>query len=62
MQDKIKRHENLLLGCIYRNLTENNENTLQLVNLMQEVEDTKPGHLLIVGDIMLLHQHITEFT
>ncbi len=43
---KLKENDKLLLGCIYRSLTYN-ENTQ---NLLQEVNDKNPCHILNGGD------------
>ncbi len=47
---KLKDSDKLLLGCIYRSPSTNNENTNSLSNLLQEVDETKPSHVLIIGD------------
>ena len=47
---KLKNNEDLLLGCIYRSPTNDNENTLKLTKLLQEVIDTNPQNLIITGD------------
>ena len=47
---KLKDKDKLLLGCIYRSPSNNNENTHSLCNLLQEINDTNPSHILITGD------------
>ncbi len=47
---KLKDNDKLLLGCIYRSPSTNNESTHSLCNLLQEVDEAKPSHMLIVGD------------
>ncbi len=46
---KLKENDKLLLSCIY-SPCDNNVNTHSLCNLLQEVNDTKPLHILITGD------------
>ncbi len=47
---KLKQNDKLLLGCFYRSPTYNNENTQKWCNLLQEVNDKNPSHILIAGD------------
>ncbi len=47
---KLKDNDILLLGCIYRSPSTNNDNTQRLCNLLQEVDEINLSHLLIVGD------------
>jgi exonuclease III len=47
---KLKDNDTLLLGCIYRSPTKNNENTDNLCKLLIEAQEKKPSHVLIVGD------------
>ena len=47
---KLKNNDTLLVGCIYRSPTNNNDNTIQLMDLLQEVCDSKPNHLILTGD------------
>ncbi len=42
---KLKANDKLLLGCIYRSHTD----TQIVCNLLQEVSDKRPSHLLITG-------------
>ncbi len=47
---QLKDNDKLQLGCIYRSPRTNNDNTQSLCNLLQEVDEINPSHLLIVGD------------
>ncbi len=47
---KLKDNDKLLLGCIYRSPSTNNDNTQSLCNLLQELDEINPSHLLIVSD------------
>ncbi len=47
---KLKDSDKLLIECIYRSPSTNNDNTQRLCNLRQEIDEINPSHLLIVGD------------
>ena len=47
---EIRGGDKLIIGCVYHSPNSNSENNKKLLNLITEVTDKKPPHLLIAGD------------
>ncbi|MES9881006.1 MAG: reverse transcriptase domain-containing protein, partial [Sedimenticola sp.] len=47
---KLINHDTLMLGCLYRSPNSDNANLNKMAQLLQEIKQLKPTHLLIMGD------------